>query len=111
MQYQTEHLENLSQSQTLLAELFSYIGEHFEQTAQLRTEWTHFFQIWAGQMPYTKIKVFTARDETGKLQGCVMALLLDNPLFITKPFIHRFVDLTQGDNAFDEYVEIILKSL
>lgn len=111
MHYQTEHLENLSHSQTLLADLFAFIGEHFDQTAQLRTEWQHFFQIWAGQSPYTKIKVFTARDEQGKLQGCVMALLTENPLFITKPFIHRFVDLTQGDQSLAEYVETILKSL
>lgn len=111
MNYQTERIENLSQSQTLIAELFSYIGEHFpDQTAQLRSDWQHFFQIWAGQLPYTKLKVFTAR-ENGSIKGCVMVLVLDNPLFVTKPFIQRFIDITNGDKAFDEYVNVILESM
>lgn len=111
MQYQLERIENLGQSQQLLSELFTYIGEHYDQTAQLRSDWRHFFQIWAGQLPYTKIKVFTARDEQGKLQGCVMALIVDNPLFISPPFVYRFIDLTQNDKAFEDYVAVILKSL
>lgn len=110
MHYQTEHIENLAQSQTLLAELFTYVGEHYDQTAQLRSSWQHFFQVWAGQTPYTQIKVFTAR-ENDQIKGCVMALLLDNPLFIAKPIIHRFVDLTNGDKGFEEYVKIVLDSL
>ncbi|MGX2956448.1 hypothetical protein ACWIYZ_05070 [Ursidibacter arcticus] len=111
MKYQTERIENLAQSQTLLAELFTYVGEHYDQTAQLRPEWQHFFQIWAGQTPYTKIKVFTARDEQNQIQGCVMALLIENPLFVIKPFIEKFVNLTSGDKAFEEYVNIVLESL
>lgn len=111
MKYQTEHLENLAQSQQLMAELFTYVGEHYDPTAQLRSDWRHFFQVWAGQTPYTKIKVFTARDEQGKVQGCVMALVLDNPLFITKPVIAKFVALTNGDKSFEDYVEIVLNSL
>lgn len=111
MKYQTEKLENLAQSQTLLAELFTYVGEHFDPSAQLRSDWRYFFQIWAGQMPYTKIKVFTARDEQNHIQGCVMALVLDNPLFIAKPFIQRFIDLTQNDHAFEEYINVVLDSL
>lgn len=111
MQYQTERLENLTQSQTLLAELFRYIGEHFpDQNAQLRSDWQHFFQIWAGQMPYTKLKVFTAREDN-QLKGCVMVLILDNPLFITKPFVQRFIDITNSDKGFEEYVQVILNSL
>lgn len=111
MKYQTEHLEQVVQSQTLLAELFSFVGEHYDPNAQLRTDWQHFFQIWAGQLPYVKIKVFTARDDEQKIQGCVMALVLDNPLFIAQPIAHRFVELTQNDAAFDEYVRVILESL
>lgn len=111
MQYQTERLENLTQSQTLLAELFRYIGEHFpDQNAQLRSDWQHFFQIWAGQMPYTKLKVFTAREDN-QLKSCVIVLILDNPLFITKPFVQRFIDITNGDKGFEEYVQVILDSL
>ncbi|MCQ9120945.1 hypothetical protein BKG95_02300 [Rodentibacter pneumotropicus] len=110
MKYQTERIEDIAQSQTLLAELFSYIGEHYDQNAQLRPQWQHFFQVWAGQTPYTKIKVFTAREE-GKIQGCVMVLVMENPLFVTKPFIQRFIDLTQGDKDFDDYVKIVLDSL
>lgn len=111
MKYQTERLEDIAQSQTLLAELFTYVGEHYDQNAQLRPEWQHFFQVWAGQTPYTKIKVFTARNDEGKIEGCVMALLIDNPLFIAKPFIERFVDLTAGDQAFNDYVNVVLESL
>ncbi|WP_192899930.1 hypothetical protein [Rodentibacter pneumotropicus] len=54
--------------------------------------------------------MFTAREE-GKIQGCVMVLVIENPLFVTKPFIQRFIDLTQGDKGFDEYVKIVLDSL
>lgn len=111
MKYQAERIEHIGQSQALLAELFTYIGEHFQdQNAQLRPDWRYFFQLWAGQMPFTKIKVFTARED-GKLKGCVMALVLDHPLFITKPFTQRFIDITHGDTAFDEYVNVILNSL
>ncbi|WP_124210589.1 hypothetical protein [Vespertiliibacter pulmonis] len=110
MNYQTEHIENVAQSQTLLAELFTYVGENFELDAQLRTDWQHFFQIWAGQSPYTKLKVFTAR-ENEKIQGCVMALVIDNPLFVTKPFIQRFIDLTNNDKAFNDYVNVVLASI
>ncbi|WP_439327590.1 hypothetical protein [Lonepinella sp. BR2357] len=110
MKYQTEHITDIASSQQLLSELFTYIGEHFDQTAQLRLNWQHFFQVWAGQTPYTQIKVFTAREDN-QIKGCVMALLLDNPLFVTKPFIHRFIDLTNEDKAFDDYVETILASL
>ncbi|MBV6546416.1 hypothetical protein, partial [Ursidibacter maritimus] len=108
IKYQTERIENLAQSQTLLAELFTYVGEHYDQTAQLRPEWQHFFQIWAGKTPYTKIKVFTARDEQNQIQWCVMALLIENPLFVTKLFIHRFINLTNNDGDFDDYVTLIL---
>lgn len=112
MQYQTERIENIAQSQQLIAELFGYIGEYFpDKEAQLRSDWQHFFQIWAGQLPYTKIKVFTARDEQNNIQGCVMVLVLDNPLFVVKPFIQRFVDITNDDKAFDEYVNVVLNSL
>lgn len=110
MQYQLERIEDLAQSQSLLAELFTYVGEHYDQQAQLRTDWRHFFQLWSGQTPYTHIKVFTAR-EGGEIKGCVMALVLDNPLFVTKPFIQRFIDLTQGDKGFDDYVNVVLNSL
>ena len=111
MQYQTERIENINQSQQLIAELFGYIGEHFpDKEAQLRADWQHFFQIWAGQLPYVKLKVFTAR-ENNQIKGCVMVLIIDNPLFITKPFIQRFVDITQGDKGFDEYMEVVLNSL
>lgn len=110
MNYQLERLENLAQSQTLLAELFTYVGEHYDQTAQLRTGWQHFFQVWSGQTPYTQIKVFTARDN-GNLCGCVMALVQENPLFVAKPFINRFINLTHGDKGFEEYVKIVLDSL
>lgn len=40
-----------------------------------------------------------------------MVLVLDNPLFIAKPFIQRFVDITNDDKAFDEYVNVVLNSL
>lgn len=39
-----------------------------------------------------------------------MALVMDNPLFVVKPFINRFIDLTNGDRGFDEYVNIVLDS-
>lgn len=110
MQYQLERLENLAQSQTLLAELFTYVGEHYDPEAQLRADWRHFFQLWSGQTPYTQIKVFTARNN-GKLTACVMALVIDNPLFVSKPFVSRFIDFTNGDKAFEEYVQQVLASL
>lgn len=110
MKYQTERIENVAQSQTLLAELFTYVGDNFNPDAQLRTDWQYLFQLWAGQVPFAKIKVFTARED-GKVQGCVMALILDNPLFVTRPVVHRFIDLTNGDKAFDDYVDVILNSL
>lgn len=110
MKYQTEHIEQVGQSQTLLAELFTYIGENYpEKDAQLRSDWRYFFQLWASQLPFARIKVFTAR-ENDQLKGCVMALVVEHPLFITKPFTQRFVDLTNDDKAFDDYVDVILNS-
>lgn len=111
MKYQTERIETIGQSQNLLTELFTFVGEHHDQTAQLRENWVPFFRIWGNQDPYTKIKVFTARDEQNHIVGCVMALLIENPLFVEKPFIQRFVDLTNGDVQFEQYVKLILDSV
>ncbi|MDH2997168.1 hypothetical protein A1D22_05715 [Pasteurellaceae bacterium LFhippo2] len=111
MKYQTERIEDIAQSQQLIADLFQYVGEHYDQSAQLRENWQLFFRIWGNQDPYTKIKVFTARNDEGKIEGCVMALLIENPLFVAKPFIERFVDLTQEDTDFDDYVTLILDNL
>lgn len=111
MKYQVEHLDQLAHSQNLLSELFVFIAEHHDQSAYLTTNPEMFFKLWAGQDLNLKLKVFTARDDEGKIQGCVMALLINNPLFIAKPFTQRIVDLTQNDKAFADYVQVILASL
>lgn len=108
MQYQVEHITDISQSQSLLTALFTYIAENGE--GQLRSQWQDFFRIWADQDPIVKIKVFTAR-EGEEIKGCVLALVVNNPLIITRPTISRIINLTNNDKAFDEYVEVVLKSL
>lgn len=111
MQYQTEHIQELAQSQQLLSQLLIFVGEHYqEQSATLVEDPTHFFRLWANQDPNQTIKVFTAREQ-GEIKGCVMVQLVKNPLFIAKPTAIKFVEITNGDKAFEDYVQIILESL
>lgn len=111
MKYQTEHITDLANSQELMRQLFLFIGENEEQTKQLRPSWQPFMQAWAGENPLVRIKVFTARDEQNAIQGCVMAILTADPLFISKPSVARIVNITQGDKGFEDYVNIVLASL
>lgn len=110
MHYQLERLENLAHSQQLLSELFVYIGKNQPQGYLAETP-HNFFRLWAGQDPTAQLKVFTARDEQNALQGCVMAMVIANPLFVAKPFVLKLVDLTNGDKAFEDYVKVVLDSL
>lgn len=110
MKYQLERLENLAHSQQLLSELFVYIGEH-QKTGYITERPEAFFRAWGGNDPMLKLKVFTARSAEGRLQGVIIVLLVENPLFLAKPFIHYLVDLSHQDTAFQEYVRVILEAL
>lgn len=111
MQYQLERLENIAHSQTLLSELFIFIGENADRNAYLSERPEMLFRLWGGNDPMLKLKVFTARDDEQKLQGVVMVMTVENPLFLAKPFIHRLVDLTQNDHAFADYVDTVMGAL
>lgn len=109
MKYQAENIDDLIRSQQLVSELFTYIGNNHPQAYLAETP-HNFFRLLVGQDPTARIKVFTARDNN-EIKGCVIALIIANPLFVAKPFIHRFVNLTNNDSDFDDYVELILNSL
>lgn len=111
MKYQLERLENLAHSQELLSELFIFIGENADPNAYLSEKPEMLFRLWGGRDPMMKLRVFTARNEDGKLSGAVMVMLVENPLFLSKPFMHRLVDLTQGDLAFTDYVNTVLEAV
>lgn len=114
MKYQIERIEEITkgeEAQKILAELFVFIGENYEQTAKLQDKPFQFFRLWGRQDPVNQIKVMTARDDDGKVQGCVMALVIINPLFIAKPYVIRFVELYGDDEKFKQYVDVVLEGV
>lgn len=112
MQYQIEHFHDISNNpQEKLTELFAFALENQPPQTRFALDTSAFLRLWAGRDPLGKAVICTARDEQGKLQGIVMTAAIQHPLFITRPFIFRFVEVTKGDSAFAEYVKLVEESL
>lgn len=111
MRYQLERLENLAHSQQLLSELFIFIGENAAPNTYLTERPEMLFRLWGGNDPMLKLNVFTARNDEGKLQGVVMVMTIANPLFLARPFRQTLLELYQGDDAFRDYVRLIMEAL
>lgn len=110
MKYQLEHISDLTEPQKQLKELFEFIATHEDQATKFAADMSGFFRLWAGREPLAQLKLFTSRAENGELKGVVLALVIQHPLFIKRPAIHRFVDLTLGDTAFEQYINVICES-
>lgn len=112
MKYQIEHFSEIADNpQDKLTELFAFALENEVPNTRFVLDTGAFFKLWAGRDPVGKALVITARDEQGKLTGLVMAGAINNPLFIKRPFVFRFVDVTKQDKAFEDYINVVLGSL
>lgn len=100
---------------TNISELFQYVGKNYpDKNAKVKNNaesWQLFFKAWAGEDPYHRVKVFTRRDESNQIQGCVVVVITPNLLFVTDPDIKRLVNITNGDRAFEEYINTVLEGV
>lgn len=111
MKFSIEKIINVAESGDIATEVLSFVGNYYNEKAQLRNNIVAFFRAWAGEDAFNEIKVFTARDDGNHIVACVMALIVKNPLFIDKPCVFRFVDLHQNILEFQNYIDTVLESV